>query len=133
LCLEPLLNDVFSNDSLNELLLNDYAVFFVWHLFFAHTYCLSHRSLILIQRSKNKNLKTEISRITNPFSSVFLYKKRYERDRERKKKEKRDTKEIKTEIRPFQLQTTITFDRKLRLRRSMWPQKANDEIYRVKC
>jgi hypothetical protein len=53
---------------------------------FALTDCSSHRSLIPIQRSKNENLKTEISRITNPFSSVFIYKKRDERDRERKKK-----------------------------------------------
>jgi hypothetical protein len=29
------------------------------------------------------------------------------------------------------LQTTITFDKKLRLRRFTRPQKANDEIYRV--
>jgi hypothetical protein len=41
-----------------------------------------------------KNLKTEISRITNPFSSVFIYKKRDERDRE----ERRESIEIKIKI-----------------------------------
>jgi hypothetical protein len=50
--------------------------------------CSSHRSLIPIQRSKNENLKTEIPRITNPFSFVFIYKKRDEREtKERKKRE----------------------------------------------
>jgi hypothetical protein len=44
-----------------------------------------------IQRSK-KNLKTKISRINNPLSSVFLYKNRGERDRERNKKERREKK-----------------------------------------
>jgi hypothetical protein len=68
---------------------------------FAPTDCSSHRSLISIQRSKNENLKTAIPWITNPFSSVFIYKKRDEREtkRERKKKEeRRETEEIKTEI-----------------------------------
>jgi hypothetical protein len=54
-------------------------------------------------------LKTEISQITNPFSSVFIYKKRDERD----KQEKKETEEIKTEIQPSQLQIVINFDRKL--------------------
>jgi hypothetical protein len=57
---------------------------------FALTDCPSHRSLIPIQCSKNKNLKTEISRITNPFLSVFIYKKRDERETERKNKERRE-------------------------------------------
>jgi hypothetical protein len=48
----------------------------------------------------------EISRITNPFSSVFIYKKRDERDG-------REPVEIKIKIRPFQLQMAITFNRKL--------------------
>jgi hypothetical protein len=39
-----------------------------------------------------------------PFSSVFIYKKRDEREAEReRKKEKRETEEIKSEIRPSQL------------------------------
>jgi hypothetical protein len=46
-----------------------------------------------MQRSKNQNSKIEISRITNPFSSVFIYKKRDERDREEKKKEIRNKEE----------------------------------------
>jgi hypothetical protein len=54
------------------------------------------------------------------------------RDRKRERKKKREKNEkIKTEIRPSQVQMTITFDSKLRLRRSTRPQKANDEIYRV--
>jgi hypothetical protein len=53
------------------------------------------------------------------------------RDREREKKERRDTKEIKTEIRLSQLQTVITFDRKFRLRRTTRPWKSYDEIYRL--
>jgi hypothetical protein len=72
--------------------------------------------LISIQRSKNKNFKNKISWITDPFSSIFIYKKRDEREtkRERRKKEeRRETEEIKTEIQPSQHQTTITFDRKL--------------------
>jgi hypothetical protein len=102
MCLEPLLNGVFSNDSFKEPLLNDSAVFldltfalaFIFLLppiTFALTDCPSHRSLISIQRSKNVNLKTEILRITNLFSSIFIYKKkRDERDTERKKKERRE-------------------------------------------
>jgi hypothetical protein len=38
---------------------------------------------------------------------------------------------IKIEIRLSQVQTTITFDRKLRLRHSTRSRKANDEIYRI--
>jgi hypothetical protein len=73
-------------------LLNDSAGFL--GLTFASTDCPSHHSLIPIQRSKNKNLKTKISQITNPFSYVFIYKKRdkeegRERDRERKKRGER--------------------------------------------
>jgi hypothetical protein len=69
-------------------------------IIFSPTDCLSHRSLIPIQRSKNKNLKTKISRITNPFSSIFIYKKRDEREKKerRKKEEGRETEEIKIEI-----------------------------------
>jgi hypothetical protein len=51
--------------------------------------CPSHRSFIPIQRSKNQNSKTEIPWIANPFSSIFIYKKR-DGDKERKKKERRD-------------------------------------------
>jgi hypothetical protein len=36
-----------------------------------------------------------------------------------KREERKEIEEIKIEIRPSQLQTAITFDRKLRLRRSM--------------
>jgi hypothetical protein len=51
----------------------------------------------------------------------------------RKKREKREKKieKIKIKIRSYQLQTTIIFDRKLRLRRSTRPRQDNDEIYRV--
>jgi hypothetical protein len=51
-------------------------------------------------------------------------------ERERKKKRGNNEK-IKIEIRTSQVQTTITFDRKFRLRCSTWPQKPKDEIYRV--
>jgi hypothetical protein len=120
LCLEPLLNDAFSNGSFKKPLLNDYAAFL--GLIFALTFtfllspiifvlmnCPSHRSLISIQCFKNKNLKTEISRITNP----FLYIKREMRERQREKEERRETEKIKIEIRPSQLQTAIIFYRKL--------------------
>jgi hypothetical protein len=50
------------------------------------------------------------------------------RDKERKKKRDRRN---KTEIRPFQLQTVITFDRKLRLRRATRLRKVYDEIYEI--
>jgi hypothetical protein len=99
-------------------------IFLLPPITFAPTDCPSHRSLIPIQRSKNKNLKIKISGITNPFSSVFIYKKRDER---------KEIEEIKIEIQSSQLQTTIIFHRKLRLRRSTRSQKANDEIYRVNC
>jgi hypothetical protein len=72
-------------------------VFLLQLIIFAPTDCPSHRSLIPIQSSKNKNLKTETPRITNIFSSVFIYKKRDER--ERRKKEERQ-KKIKIEIQP---------------------------------
>jgi hypothetical protein len=39
--------------------------------------------------------------------------------------------EIKIKIRPSQLQTAITFDRKLQLRHAMRPRKVHDEIYKV--
>jgi hypothetical protein len=42
-----------------------------------------------IQHSKIENLKTEIPRITNPFSSVFIYKKREEREERKEKREKK--------------------------------------------
>jgi hypothetical protein len=79
-----------------EPLLNCYAVFlgltFIFLLqsiTFAPTDCPSHRSLILIQRSKNKNLKTEIPRITTTFH-LFSYIKREMRER-RKKEESTET------------------------------------------
>jgi hypothetical protein len=92
LYLEPLLNGAFSNDSFKELLLNNFVIFlgltFAFLLpliIFAPTDCPSHCSLIPIQRSKNKNLKTKIPQITNHFSSIFIYKKRKEkRDRRNK-------------------------------------------------
>jgi hypothetical protein len=44
------------------------------------------------------------------------------KDREKERKKKRGkNKKIKTEIRPSQVQTDITFDRKLRLRPSTRP------------
>jgi hypothetical protein len=53
---------------------------------------------------------------------LFLYiKKKDEREIERERREKE---KIKTEIRPSQFQTAITFDKKLRLRRATWLQKA---------
>jgi hypothetical protein len=55
--------------------------------------CPSHRSFIPIQRSKNQNSKTEIARITNPFSSVFIYKNRDERETEKRKKKEIRNKE----------------------------------------
>jgi hypothetical protein len=55
---------------------------------FASTDCSSYRSLISIQCFKNKNLKTEILRITNPFSSVSYIKREMSEKRERR--EKRD-------------------------------------------
>jgi hypothetical protein len=74
MCLKPLLNGAFSNSYFKKPLLNGSAAFlgltfalsFVFLLpliTFAPTDCPSHRSLILIQRSKNKNLKTEIKNI----------------------------------------------------------------------
>jgi hypothetical protein len=69
-------------------------------IIFTPTDCSSHRSLIPIQRSKNKSLKTEILRITNSFSSIFIYKKIDERETERerrKKEERREAEEIKNQ------------------------------------
>jgi hypothetical protein len=137
-----LLNGVFSNGSFKEPLLNGYAIFLgqtftflLQPITFAPTNCPSYRSLILIQRFKNKNLKTKIPQIINHFLSVFIYKKRDERERQREKEERKKREErpkkIKIEIRPSQLQTAITFDRKLRLRRSTRPRKDNDEIYKI--
>jgi hypothetical protein len=70
-----------------EPLLNDYATFLsltfaflLQPITFALTDCPSHHSLIPIQHSKNENLKTEISRITNPFH-LFSYIKREMRER----------------------------------------------------
>jgi hypothetical protein len=51
-----------------------------------------------------------------------------EKEGERRKKEERE--EIKIKIRPSQLQTAITFDRKLRLKRVTRSRKAYDEIYK---
>jgi hypothetical protein len=46
----------------------------------------SHCSFISIQQSKNQNLKTEIPQITNPFSTILIYKRRdEERERERER------------------------------------------------
>jgi hypothetical protein len=111
-----LLNVAFSNGSLKEPLPNSSAIFLVLAfafllppITFAPTDCPSHRSLIPIQRFKNENLKIKISRITNPFSSFFIYKKRDERDG-REKEERREPVEIKIKIRPSQLQMTITFN-----------------------
>jgi hypothetical protein len=141
LYLKSFLNDVFSNSSFKESLLNSSTIFLCMtfafllsSIIFASTDCTSHCSFIPIQRSKNQNLKTKISRIIHIFSSVFIYKKRDERvtERERRKK-KRETIEIKTEIRPSQLQAVITFDRKLRLKRATWSWKIYDEIYMVNC
>jgi hypothetical protein len=60
---------------------------------------------------------------------LFSYIKR--EVRKRWKRERRELVEIKIKIRPSQLQTVITFDRKLRFRRFTRSQKANDEIYKV--
>jgi hypothetical protein len=69
-------------------------IYLISPITFALTDCPSHRSFIPIQRSKNKNSKTEAARITNPFSYVFIYKKRDERDieakEERNKKQRRE-------------------------------------------
>jgi hypothetical protein len=65
-------------------------IFLLQPITFALSDCPSHRSLIPIQRSKNEKLKTEIPRITNIFSSVFIYKKRDERDREKEERKKRE-------------------------------------------
>jgi hypothetical protein len=92
-----LLNSAFSNDSFKKPLLNDSAIFFgltftflLQPITFAPTDCPTHRSLIPIQRSKNKNLKTEISQIINRFSFIFIYKKRDEKEREKEEIKKRD-------------------------------------------
>jgi hypothetical protein len=45
------------------------------------------------------------------------------------KKERRETEKIKIKIRPSQIQTTITFDKKHRLRSAMRTQKTYDDIY----
>jgi hypothetical protein len=102
---------VFSNGSFKEPLLNGYAtflgltfIFLLRPIIFAPTDCPSHRSLIPTQCSKNKKFKTLW--ITNPFLSVFIYKKKDERETERerrKKEERRGTKEIKIETRPSQI------------------------------
>jgi hypothetical protein len=47
---------------------------------------------------------------------------------ERNIKEKSATEEIKIKIRPSQFQMTITFDRKLQLRRVAWLQKVYYDI-----
>jgi hypothetical protein len=87
-------------------------IYLISPITFAPTVCSSHRSFIPIQRSKNQKSKTETPRITNPFSSIFIYKKRDERKTKKKKKKKnkkqrRETKEIKIKIRPSQLQTAL--------------------------
>jgi hypothetical protein len=92
-----LLNILFSNGTFKEPLLNGYAdflgmiftltfTFLLPPITFAPTDCPSHRSLIPIQCCKNKNLKTEISRIINPFLSIFIYEKRDDRETEERKK-----------------------------------------------
>jgi hypothetical protein len=60
-------------------------IYHISSITFALTDCPSHRSFIPIQYSKNQNSKTEITRTTNPFSSVFIYKKRDEREKKKKK------------------------------------------------
>jgi hypothetical protein len=91
---------VFSNGSLKEPLLYGYAAFlgltfafWLQLIKFASTDCLSHRSLNPIQRSKNENFKNEIPWIIDPFSSVFIYKKRDERETERERRKKEDRRE----------------------------------------
>jgi hypothetical protein len=107
MCLELLLNGAFSNGSFKKPLLNGFTIFlgltfaFLLQLIiFTPTDCPSHSLLIPIQCSKNKNLKTNIVRITNLFSSVFYIKREMrETERERRKKEERkETEEIKIEI-----------------------------------
>jgi hypothetical protein len=95
MCLETLLNGEFSNGSAIFLGLI-FALtfdFLLQSITFSPADCPSHRSLIPIQRSKNKNLKIEISQIINHFSSIFIYKKRDEKEQRekegRKKREKR--------------------------------------------
>jgi hypothetical protein len=92
MCLKPLLNVVFTNGFLKEPLLNSFADFFdltfallLPPITFALTGCPSHCSLIPIQRSKNKNLKTKIPLITNPFH-LFLYVKKRDEGEETKKR-----------------------------------------------
>jgi hypothetical protein len=83
----------------------------------------------MIQKLKFHRLPT--------FFYLFSHIKWEIRDKERNKRleterEIRDQiEEIKIKIRPSQLQTAITFDRKLRLRHVMQPQKVHDEIYKV--
>jgi hypothetical protein len=93
LCLEPLLNITFSNGSLKEPLLNGSTIFFGSDIcsdiyFFAPTDFPSHRSLIPIQRSKNKNLKRKSHELPTHFH-LFSYIKREMREK-RERREKRD-------------------------------------------
>jgi hypothetical protein len=53
------------------------------------------------------------------------------KDGEKEKRERKRETRNKIEIRPFQLQTIITFDRKFRLRYVMRSQKVYDEIYKI--
>jgi hypothetical protein len=103
--LELLLNGVFSNGSFKEEPLLNGSVIFLGLTFaltfifllqlitFAPMDCPSHRSLISIQRSKNKNLKTKIPRINNHFY-LFSYIKREMRET-KEKEERRERRDIK--------------------------------------
>jgi hypothetical protein len=92
---ESLLNTAFNNSS--AIFLGLTFIFLLPPITFAPTDCLSHSSLIPIQRSKNENSKNDVLWIINHFSSIFIYKKRDERETEREIRE-REIEEIKIEI-----------------------------------
>jgi hypothetical protein len=79
----------------------------------------SNDSKIKIQKQTSYGLPTL-------FSSVSYIKREMRETEKRKKKQRRQIEKIKIEIRPSQLQMTITFDRKLRLRCATRLQKAYD-------
>jgi hypothetical protein len=133
---------VSSNDSFKELLLNGYVIFlsltFALTFFFASTNNIcSHglQYLFTVHSFQSNDPKTKIQKLKShelpTIFHLFSYIKREMRERQREKEERRETEEIKIEIQPSQLQTTITFDRKLRLRHATRPHKSYDEIYRV--
>jgi hypothetical protein len=84
----------------------------------------------ICQHDNNSRLRllTErprLQRLLGIVWSHFVLFSQCEREKEkRNKKESRETEEIKTEIWPFQLQTVIIFDNKLRLRCTTWPWNA---------